>query len=232
MLDSRHSNSTAEEKDVSPKGSQYIVGTDDSASTIEGMHLSEGTQNTADSTSSTDSDESWSYIHVHYKTVDRIETDSKGFDDAPAKCFVHRTAITVAKRVNRSVRQRQVMRQTVSGLVFFQGKPASIQHYLKEHYQDLYLIKDPATGKPAVIPNREMVPFMEMVSYDPSLVRIMNHPISYYAQGRKLMRLLTGILRGHEGYIVRKAGDRKFIMPFGNKSISISNIHTEQFAEV
>ncbi len=228
MLDSRNSNSSVGEKHSSQKDN-VIVGTANMAgSTIEEVCLSQA----PNSEKQTIKASSWCYIHVHYKSVDKIQDDCKNYEDAPLQCFVHRSVLSVTKVKNKRPHVVSVTKQTVSGLVFFQGAPKSIQQYLLNHYDHLYLVKDPATGKPAVISNAQMVPFMKMEDYDPSAIRIMEHPISYYSEGHKLMRMLTGILKGHEGYVIRKNGDRKFFMPFGNKSIAVSNVYKEQFEEV
>lgn len=231
MLDSRNTDSKADGDDTSFESKKTVVeAVNETASKVEGISLSESP--TPLTSIPQQIEESWSYVHVHYKMVDSMERDSKTYKDAPKECFVHRTSVVVAKQVENKVKRVNVMRQTVSGLIFFKGSPAEIQRYLSAHYLGLYLTKDPATGYPAVIPDGQMRPFMEMVDYDPSLVRIMDHPIGYYSKGHRPVRILTGILKGHEGYIVRKAGDRKLFMPFGKKSIAISNIHSEQFVEI
>lgn len=228
MLDSRNSNSLVGEKLTSSKDNSIVETVKNADSTIEGMPLSQ----VPDNENQVSSDSFWSYIHVHYKTVDKIQDDFKNNVDAPRQCFVHRTVIPVTKIRNKRPKVVNVTKQTVSGLVFFQGNTKEIQQYLFNHYDKIYLVKDPVTNKPAIIPNSQMLPFMKMENYDPSAVRIMEHPISYYAEGHKLMRMLTGILKGHEGYVIRKNGDRKFFMPFGKKSIAISNVHKELYEEV
>jgi len=239
MLDSRNTNSTVRGEAQIPQDHQQQVGIKTNevgtvtatVSTIEDLSLTGGSvaleREALDPRCQT-----WSYVHVHNKSVDRLEKDCHQFEDAPSECFVPRTPYTAVRKPGRTVREVSKTQLTVGGLVFFRGFPQDIQRYLRSHYGNLYLVKDSATGKPAVIPDSQMKPFQKMVQFEPSLVRIMDKPISYYVQGHKLVRVLTGILKGHEGYIVRKAGDRKLFMPFGNKTIAISNIHSEQFEEV
>lgn len=239
MLDSRNTTSTAYRKDTFPQGHQQDVGKTDkevgavgnTAPTIENSPL------TVESETDKHRDNpsccaTWSYVHVHYKRVDKLERDQQEYQDAPSSCFVPRTPITRTTANGKRIRHDSKSYLTIGGLVFFQGTPNDIQRYLKTHYFDLHLVKDPATNKPAIIPHHQMEPFMRMAIQEPSLVKIMDHPISHYAQGHKRMRILTGLLKGHEGYVVRKAGDRKFLLQFGNKSLSISNIHKELFEEV
>lgn len=227
MLDNRIANSTTDGESISPEAEKNNVGIEESSvSTIEDLSLTGKPKASEPNDSQT-----WSYVHVHYKSVDKMERDCIKFKDAPSRCFVPKYTYIRYTKNGKRIEKTTDERQAISGLVFYQGKPENTQRYLTTHYSNLYLVKDSASSKAAVIPDKQMVPFMQVVQYQPSLVRIMDHPISYYAQGHKLMRILTGILKGHEGYVVRKAGDRKFIMPFGNKSLSISNVHNEQFVE-
>lgn len=231
MLDSRNANSKVHDELTLHDGDQTEVGAaNDTVSTIKGIYP--GSSVTAyEGTAYTPHNLTWCYVHVHYKKTKGLEQDCAIFADAPVLCFVDRsTSSRVPKRLSQG---KRVEHDTGSGLVFFQGEAADVQRYLNNHYPNpIHLVKDPATGMPAVIPNDQMIPFMQASRLGSSLVRIMDHPISYYAEGHKLMRILTGILKGREGYVVRKAGDRKFILPFGNKSLSISNIHKELFEEV
>lgn len=232
MLDSRNTNSKVNGKSISQKDNQTVVGTvEKTVSTIEEMPIDKDFDR-KESEAVSDNAPTWSYVHVHYKSVDRLEKDCATLKDAPIKCFVDRTAPPALPKGKRNIKTDSPTYESVSGLVFFQGEPTEIQKYLWTHYRELYLVKDSATGVAAVIPDKQMVPFMKVAPYGPAIVRIVDRPISYYANGHKLVRMLTGILKGHEGYVVRKAGDRKFFMPFGNKSLAISHVHKEQFQEV
>lgn len=234
MLDSRNAISTADGEANSPEVKQSIVGTSlNTVSTIKNLHIyADSHEENNERELPEDSASTWSYLHVHYKLADRFEQDFYRFDDAPVRCLVPKITYTRYIRKGKRIEEKTEERQAISGFVFYQGNPKDIQRFLEVHYSSLYLVKDSATNEPAVISDKEMQPFIQMIKYQPSLIRILDHPIGYYAQGHKLMRILTGILKGHEGYVIRKAGDRKFILPFGNKSLSISNIHKEQFEEV
>ena len=43
------------------------------------------------------------------------------------------------------------------------------------------------------------------------------------------LRVLTGVLRGQEGYVVRILRDRQLVMEFGGYAVAISNVHREDF---
>ena len=43
------------------------------------------------------------------------------------------------------------------------------------------------------------------------------------------LRVLTGILAGQEGYVVRILRDRQLVMDFGGNAIAICDVHNEDF---
>jgi hypothetical protein len=60
----------------------------------------------------------------------------------------------------------------------------------------------------------------------------LQHPIGHYAEGNVRLRVLTGILKGQEGYLIRIARDRKLVMKIGDMVVAIGGVHKEQFEEV
>jgi hypothetical protein len=44
--------------------------------------------------------------------------------------------------------------------------------------------------------------------------------------------VLTGILKGQEGYLIRIARDRKLVMKIGDMVVAVGGVHKEQFEEV
>ena len=122
--------------------------------------------------------------------------------------------------------------QYTTGFVFLQGSTKFLQQYLYEHYPFLHLVKDHNTGVPAVIPDSQMQPFMQIIKDDPTPIRILLHPIEHYAEGNIKLRVLTGILKGQEGYLIRIARDRKLVMKIGDMVVAIGGIYKEELEEV
>ncbi len=171
---------------------------------------------------------SWSYLFVHHTKVKGIssilERDNRPF-------FVHKT-IHYYRRQGKSKTVRKKEIPTVSGLVFLQGNPAEIQKYLDNVLPGRYLCKNCSTGKVAVIPDRQMRPFMGLAESDPERIRFLLHPFHYYARNRILLRITSGELEGLEGYVIRIDRDRRLVMNVGGMSVAISSVHAERFEVV
>lgn len=85
------------------------------------------------------------------------------------------------------------------------------------------------TGKPASIKNSVMKPFMKVVESDPDRVTFLRDPFVKFARDHVKLRVLTGILKGQEGYVIRILRDRQLVMDFGGNAVAISNVHNEDF---
>jgi transcription antitermination factor NusG len=144
--------------------------------------------------------------------------------DGLHRCFVHRSVYY--EKAHHGV--KKILKPTVSGFVFLQGKTKDLQHYLHDKYQYLHLVNDRNTGSPAVIPDSQMQPFMQIMKDDPTRIRILQNSIEHYAEGNTKVRILTGILKGQEGYIIRIARDRKLVMEIGDMTVAIGGIHQEK----
>lgn len=171
---------------------------------------------------------SWSYLFVHHTKVNGIssilEKDNRQF-------FVHKT-IRYYRRQGKSKTVRKKEIPTVSGLIFLQGNPAEIQKYLDKVLPGRYLCKNCSTGKVAVIPDKQMRPFMGLSESDPERIRFLLHPFHYYARNRILLRITSGELEGLEGYVIRIDRDRRLVMDVGGMSVAISGVHAERFEVV
>lgn len=170
---------------------------------------------------------SWSYLFVHHTKVKGIssilEKDNRPF-------FVHKTIHYYRQGKSKTVRKKEI--PTVSGLIFLQGNPAEIQKYLDNVLPGRYLCKNCSTGKVAVIPDRQMRPFMGLAESDPERIRFLLHPFHYYARNRILLRITSGELEGLEGYVIRIDRDRRLVMDVGGMSVAISGVHAERFEVV
>ena len=171
---------------------------------------------------------SWSYLFVHNQKVKSIEEQLK--KDGVTH-FVHKTIKYVPRHRNRGG-MREVETPSVSGLIFLQGDPETLQDYLNKNVNSYKLRKNCSTGKVATIPCNQMEPFMRVAETEPERLRFLLRPFVYYSKNRTLLRIVTGEYAGLEGYVIRIARDRKLVMDVGGMAVALSGVHAERFEEV
>ena len=143
------------------------------------------------------------------------------------KCFIHRTIRYKKKPNGKGILKEE--KPTVSGLVFLQGETIQLKQFLIHNFPQYYLVNDCSTGRPAVIADSLMRPFMRIMEESPSRVTFLREPFVRFAKNHVKLRVLTGILAGQEGYVVRILRDRQLVMDFGGNAVAISNVHNEDF---
>ena len=121
---------------------------------------------------------------------------------------------------------------TVSGLVFLQGETRELQLFLNKNFQNVYLVNDCATNRPASIPQSQMKPFMDLMTSNPYEITLLRDSFEKFANNRVKLRLLTGPFAGHEGFIVRIHRDRQLVMQLGGITIALRGVHRETFEVV
>ncbi|MCM1108894.1 MAG: hypothetical protein NC388_07550 [Clostridium sp.] len=169
--------------------------------------------------------DSWCYLFTHWTKVPALLRGT----DLHFRCFIHETTYKYARSRKEC---GEIRKPTISGLVFIQGPPRAIQTHLRQFFPDLHLTRDCTTGQTAVIPDAVMQPFMRIAEHDPTRLRILRHPLDYYAQGHVPVRFTSGLLKGCEGYIIRMDRDRKLVMQMGNMTLAVGNIQREQFENI
>ncbi len=209
-----------------PKGI-HIVGASRSKAPGE-----EGLSQNENGTGAKDADNAlpWGYIRVHHMSAISFEerlnaTDVEG--DFKPRCFVHRTANFKKKPNGQGV--VKVEKPTVSGLVFLQGKTRQLRRFLTQNFPQYFLVNDCSTGLPASIPEAVMRPFMRVMEQDPARVTFLRDHFEKFARDHVKLRVLTGLLAGQEGYVVRILGNRQLVMDLGGYAVAISNVHREDF---
>lgn len=165
--------------------------------------------------------DAWSYLFIHHTKVNFVE--SRISEHFPT--FIHMT--TVYRRDRKHVRKDE--RPTISGLVFVQGKTRAIEQFLNENFVGLHLVKDCCTRQVARISDEVMQSFMTVSLVNPTRIRFMPHPFSYYSSGHVLVRITSGVLAGLEGYLVRIARDKCLVTSLGGMTVAIGGVHKETF---
>ena len=118
---------------------------------------------------------------------------------------------------------------TISGLVFLQGETNQLKSFLIHNFPQYYLVNDCSTGKPATIADNLMRPFMKIMEEEPERVTFLRDPFVKFAKDHVKLRVLTGIMAGQVGYVVRILKNRQLVMDFGGYAVAISNVHLEDF---
>ena len=207
-----------------PKGI-HIIGTDEeSVSKVGGISKNEeGVDKKEDGLP-------WGYIFIQHMSAEKFEEKLKALkieDGFKPNCFIHRTIQYKKKPNGKGVMKEE--KPTVSGLVFLQGRTEQLKSFLIHNFPRYFLVNDCSTGKPAIIADSMMRPFMKIVTEEPERVTFLRAPFVKFAKDHVKLRVLTGILAGQEGYVVRILRDRQLVMDFGGNAVAISNVHNEDF---
>lgn len=201
-----------------PKGIHVIRSDEKSARKVEGISNSEeeGTP--------------WGYLFIQHFAAEKFEktlenTNLKG--DFKPKCFIHRTVSYKRKPNGKGVMKEE--KPTVSGLVFLQGETEKLKDFLQNNFSRYHLVNNCMTGEPASIKNSVMQPFMQVMKSEPERVTFLRDPFVKFAKDHVKLRVLTGIMAGQVGYVVRILKNRQLVMDFGGYAVAINNVHNEDF---
>ena len=201
-----------------PKGIHVVGADEESASKVEGISYVE------------DVEAPWGYLFIQHLAAERFEkmlgNENLEGDFIP-KCFIHRTINYRRKPNGKGVVKEE--KPSVSGLVFLQGETQELKSFLHKNFPQYHLVNNCMTGKPASIKDSVMKPFMKVVETEPERVTFLRAPFVKFAKDHVKLRVLTGILAGQEGYVVRILRDRRLVMDFGGYAVSIGNVHNEDF---
>ena len=213
------SSSTAGANGKSLPNGIHVVGADrESAPRVEGMPSGEETPSP------------WGYLFIHHYVAGafdkRLEEHTFEGGFVP-KCFIHRTVFYKRKRNGKGVAKEE--KPTVSGLVFLQGGTAELSGFLRRNFPQYHLVNNCTTGRPASIPHSVMKPFMRVMESEPKRVTFLRDPFVKFAKDHVKLRVLTGILAGQEGYVVRILRDRQLVMDIGGYAVAVSGVHNEDF---
>ena len=223
--------STADVSKRLPKGIHVIGAEKLSDPSVEGMSRRKRTEKKEDP--STDPT-SWSYLFILHMAVKGLEKRLKDFnaDETKQPFFIHKTFRYSYKDKEREQGVKKTLEQSVSGLVFLQGTVKSLQEFLKRHFPQYHLVNDRSLGRPASIKDSVMQPFMNVMKTHPEQVKFLRDDFEKFAKDHVKLRVLTGLFKGYEGYIVRIDRDRQLVFNFGGYAVAIRGVHKEDFEVV
>ncbi|MCM1515880.1 MAG: hypothetical protein NC080_05625, partial [Paraprevotella sp.] len=70
---------------------------------------------------------------------------------------------------------------------------------------------------------------MTVMESEPERVTFLRDPFIKFAKDHVRLRVLTGLFKGQEGYVVRVKRDRQLVMDLGGYAVAIRNVHNEDF---
>ncbi|MGN0233769.1 MAG: hypothetical protein ACI4B5_05015 [Bacteroidaceae bacterium] len=179
---------------------------------------------------------SWSYLYIHNMKAQVFEREmeriNSNLSDPRQRhaCFIHRSYSY--KPRNESGGVCREYKPTVSGLVFLQGSVRDLTAFLRDYYPQYHLVNDRSRQAPASIPDSVMQPFMQVLISHPENVTFLREPFERFAKDHIKLRVLTGIFKGYEGYIIRIDRDRQLVFNFAGLAVAIRGVHKEDFEVV
>ena len=217
------SSSTADVNDMCnnkrlPKGIHVIRSDEKSARKVEGMSDSEeeGTP--------------WGYLFIQHFAAEKFEKTLETVKlegDFKPNCFIHRTITYKRKPNGKGVVKEE--KPSVSGLVFLQGETDKLKVFLQKNFPRYHLVNTCMDGTPASIKDSVMRPFMQVMESEPERITFLRDPFVKFAKDHVKLRVLTGIMAGQVGYVVRILKNRQLVMDFGGYAVAINDVHNEDF---
>ena len=201
-----------------PKGIHVIRTDKESARKVEG--ISDNAEEGAP----------WGYLFIQHFAAEKFEKTLeiiKLEGDFKPKCFIHRTITYKHKSDGKGIVKEE--KPSVSGLVFLQGKTEELKGFLQRNFSQYHLVNNCMTGKPASIKDSVMKPFMQVMESEPERVTFLRDPFVKFAKDHVRLRVLTGVMAGQEGYVVRILKNRQLVMDFGGYAVAINDVHNEDF---
>ena len=203
---------------------------DDHKKTAENEGDNSKPQNTELSSKKKKQEAPWGYIFIQHMSAGTVVKKLESFKidgTFRPKCFIHRTVRYKQKPNGKGIMKEE--KPTVSGLVFLQGETKQLKSFLIHNFPQYYLVNDCSTGKPATIADTLMRPFMKIMEEEPERVTFLRDPFIKFAKDHVKLRVLTGIMAGQVGYVVRILKNRQLVMDFGGYAVAINNVHNEDF---
>lgn len=176
--------------------------------------------------------DSWGYIRIPPQSVKtfigkfKTAVESARDDGFFPSCFIHETTVlTLPKGSKGPVPQKEI---TPIGIVFLQGDLEKTKDFLMKYTRNHFLVKDKTTGSTACIPAAQMNLFRSVLEVEPERVTYLDNPISSF-KGRRRIKMLSGILKGQTGYLVRYRKDRKLVVGLAGMTVAFGGIHNDTF---
>lgn len=186
-----------------PKGINFVGADKLPVSKVEGMSRCEQFEKKADTAEQPTYS---SYFFLHHlaakkfqKSLETYKADGTKASQKPF--FVHQTFRYSYKNKVELQGVKKTLETSVSGLVFLQGTVKGIQSFLSQKFPQ-YHDNDRRQGCQASIKDSVMRPFMDVMKTHPEHITFLRDSFEHFARDHVKLRVLTGLFKGCEGYIV------------------------------
>lgn len=172
----------------------------------------------------------WGYLFIQHFAAEKFEKTLETVKlegDFKPNCFIHRTITYKRKPNGKGVVKEE--KPSVSGLVFLQGETDKLKVFLQKNFPRYHLVNNCMDGTPASIKDSVMRPFMQVMESEPERITFLRDPFVKFAKDHVKLRVLTGIMAGQVGYVVRILKNRQLVMDFGGYAVAINDVHNEDF---
>lgn len=120
--------------------------------------------------------------------------------------------------------------ESLMGYLLVQCEPKQLKRYLLDFFIPAVVIFDTFTMKPVIIPDSKAQRYKQIAEDPYGDIKILSHPLEYYAGNRERLVCVCGPLIGLTGYVVRFHRSRRFVFSLeGNITCSSSNIKQSAF---
>lgn len=136
------------------------------------------------------------------------------------------------KRVVRGEQMVKVLVPSVHNLIFVYLEPSVMRDYKATTVMPVRYIMNRVTGKPLLVPDRDMENFIAVAGTHSEQLIYLNPKPGDFARGDRV-RIMAGMFRGAEGVLVRVKGDRRVVVSIeGVVAVATTFIHPSMLEKI
>lgn len=122
--------------------------------------------------------------------------------------------------------------EVIKSLLFLHYSEESVQRFAADHWQHVWLYREPESRRPAAIPDREMEVFRFVVTAGHDGLQLLGDDRPEYHQGDRVV-VIDGPFKGAEGHIKRIKRDRRLVVTIhGVVAVATAYIHPSLLKKV
>ena len=167
----------------------------------------------------------WYAIRVTYNRELKVKED---LDARDIRCFV---PMQYRREERGGVMVKRLV-PSVHNLIFIYLTPSEMKEYKMSTELPIRYIMNRETGKPIIVPNREMENFIKVAgTYEEKLIYLESNP-GDFSRGERV-RIIGGTFAGAEGVFVRVKGDRRVVVNVeGLVAVATTFVHPSMIEKI
>ncbi len=167
----------------------------------------------------------WYAIRVTYNRELKVKED---LDARDIKCFV---PMQYRREERGGVMVKRLV-PSVHNLIFIYLTPSEMKEYKMSTELPIRYIMNRETGKPIIVPTREMENFIKVAgTYEEKLIYLESNP-GDFSRGERV-RIIGGTFAGAEGVFVRVKGDRRVVVNVeGLVAVATTFVHPSMIEKI